>query len=102
MLRSDYSDGYIVVTGTISVINPANDVYDKKLTFKNNAPFISWISKINNTLLDNEEYLDIVMPMYNLLGYSKNYKKTTGSSWSCYRNEPNSGVEGNTAYSIKD
>ena len=51
----------------------------KKLAFKNNAPFVSCISKINNTLIDNAEHLNIVMPMYNLIEYSKNYSKTTGS-----------------------
>ena len=56
-----------------------NDPYDKKLTLKNNAPFVSCISKINNTLIDNAEDLDVVMPMYNLLEYTKNYRKTTGS-----------------------
>ena len=35
------------------------------------------------------------MPMYNLLGYSKNYKKTTGSLWNYYRDEPNSGTDNN-------
>ena len=48
-----------------------------KLT--NNAPFISCISKINGTLIENAEDLDIVILMYNLLGYSKNYSKTSGS-----------------------
>ena len=70
MLRSDlcnYCDTYIVVTGTIAVRNPANDAYDEKLAFKNNALFISCISKIYNTLIANAEDLDIVMPMYNLL-----------------------------------
>ena len=82
MLRSDlcdYNDAYIIVTGTIAVPNPANDAYDKKLTFKNNAPFISCISKINNTLINNAEDLDIVMPMYNLLEYSNISTKTTGN-----------------------
>ena len=66
MLRSDlcdFSDAYIVVKGTITVTNPVNDAYDKKLAFKNNAPFVSCISKINNTLIDNAEELDIVMPI---------------------------------------
>ena len=66
MLQSDlfdYSDPYIVVKATIDVADPNNNVYDKKLAFKNNAPFISSISKINNTLLDNAEDLDIVMPV---------------------------------------
>ena len=63
----DYSDAYIVVKWTINVTNSNNDAYDKKLAFKNNAPFISSISKINNILINNAEDLDIVMPMYNLL-----------------------------------
>ena len=105
MLQSDlcdYSDAYIVVKGTIAVTNPNNDAYDKKLAFKNNAPFINCISKINNTLIDNAEDLDIVMPMYNLIEYSNNYLKTSGSLWNYYRDEPNSGALGNINYSIKD
>ena len=85
MLRSDlcdYSDAYIVVKGTITVTRPGSVLYDKKLAFKNNAPFTSCISKINNTLTDNAEDLDVVMSMYNLLEYIKNYKKkTTRSFW---------------------
>ena len=50
-----------------------------KLAFKNNAPFTSRISKINNTLIDNAEDLDVVMPMYYLIECTKNYRKTTGS-----------------------
>ena len=45
----------------------------KKLVFKNNAPFISCISKINGIKIDNAEDLDNVMPMYNLPEYSKSY-----------------------------
>ena len=86
----------------IVVTNPDNDAYDRKLAFKNNAPFVSCISKINNTLTDNAEDLDIVMPMYNLIEHSKNYRKTTGSLWNHYIDEPNSGTEGNINYSIKD
>ena len=98
MLRSDlcdYSDAYIVVKGKIIATALNNDAYDKKLAFKNNAPFTSCISKINNTLIDNAEDLHIVMPMYNLLEYRKNYRKTTGSLWNYYRDELNSGVVGN-------
>ena len=82
MLRSDlcdFSDAYIVVKGKVIVTNPDNNVYDKKLAFKNNAPFTSCVSKVNNTLIDNAEDLDIVMFMYNLIEYSKNYRKTAGS-----------------------
>ena len=108
MLRFDscrYSDAYIVVKGNITVTNPDNDAYYKKLAFKNNAPFTSCILKINNTLIDNAEDLDVVMPMYNLIEYSKNYRKTTGSLWNYYRDEPNSGLGGdnnNINYSTKD
>ena len=69
---SDYSDGYIVVKGTINVTDPNNNAYDKKLAFKNNAPFISCIRKVNKTLIDNAEDLDTVMSMYNFIEYSKN------------------------------
>ena len=53
--------------GKITVTDPNNDAYDKKIAFKNNAPFVSCISKINNTFIDNAEDLGIVMPMYNVL-----------------------------------
>ena len=91
MLRSDlcnYSDAYVWVKGTITVTNRNNNVnFDRRLTLKNNAPFISCISKINNELAENAEDLDIVMPMYNLLEYSKNYEKTSGSLFNYYRDE---------------
>ena len=85
MLRSDlynYSDGYIVVKGDITLEgdNDANK-RNKNLAFKNNAPFINCISKITGEKIDNAEDLDVVIPMYNLLEYSKNYRKTTGSLW---------------------
>ena len=92
MLRSDlcnYSDAYVWVKGTITVTDPNNNSnMDRRLTFKNNAPFISCISKINSELVENAEDLDIVMPMYNLLEYSKNYEKTSGSLFNYYRYEP--------------
>ena len=68
---------------------------DKKLAFKNNTLFVSCISKINNALIDNAQDLDVVMSMYNLLEYSKNYSKTTVSFWNYYRDKPNSGLGGN-------
>ena len=43
-----------------------------------------------------------MMPMNNLLGYSKNYRKTTGSLWNYYRDEPNSSAVRNINYSIKN
>ena len=59
------------------------------LTFKNNAPFRSCISKINNTLIDNAEDVDTVMPMYIFLEYSNNFSMTSGSLWNYYRDELN-------------
>ena len=73
---------------TIVVTNPDNDAYKKELAFKNNAPFVSCISKINKTLIVNAEYLDFVMPMYSLLEYSKNYSRTTRSLSNYYTDEP--------------
>ena len=78
MLRSDlcdYSNAYIVVKGTITIVRPNNAKRNKSVAFKNNTPFINCISKINGIKIDNAEDLDVVMPMYNLLEYSKNYKK---------------------------
>ena len=83
----DFIDAYIVVKGKITVAAANNDAYDKKVAFKNNAPFISCISKINNMLIDNAEDLAVVMPLYNLLQYSKNYRKTTWSLGNYYRDE---------------
>ena len=66
-----------------------------------NAPFINCISKINGVKIDNAEDLDVVMPMYNLLEYSKNYGKTTGSLWNYYRDQPNSNTgDNNITHSI--
>ena len=71
----DFNDAYIVVKGNITVTNPDDAKKIKEVTFKNNAPFINCILKVNGVKIDNAEDLDIVMPMYNLLEYSKNYKK---------------------------
>ena len=83
MWLCDYSDAYILVNGNITVSNTAaaanNNNTNKKVIFKNCAPFTSCISKINNTQIDNAKYIDILMPMYNLIEYSDNYLKTPGS-----------------------
>ena len=60
---------------------------NRDFVLKNNAPFISCISKINGVLTEKAEDLDVVMPMYNLLEYSKNYLKTSGSLWNYYGDE---------------
>ena len=97
MLRSDlcnYSDAYILVNRTIKVTAAAgaNNVREKRnkpLILKNNALFVSCIAKINNELIEDAEDLDIAVPMYNLLEYSKNYRKTIGSLYNYYRDELN-------------
>ena len=84
MPRSDlcnFSDVYIVVKGTITVTNPNNAKRNKPVAFQINALFINYISKINGVQIDNPEDLDVVMPNYNLLEYSKSYRKRTGSLW---------------------
>ena len=84
MLRSDlwdFNDAYIVVKGTISVTDPDDAKRNKNVAFKNTMPFINCISKINVVQIDNAEDLYVVMPMYNFLESSKNYKKTTASLW---------------------
>ena len=91
----DYADAYILVSGTILVeadqigarVDENRDRRNRPLILKNNAPFISCITKINNELIEDVDDADIVMPMYNLLEYSKNYKKTVGSLYNYYRDE---------------
>ena len=103
MLRSslcDYSDAYILVKGNITVNNTADygnaaNNTNKKVIFKNCAPFTTCISKINNTRIDNAEYIDIVMPMYNLIEYSDNYSKTTGSLCQYCKDIPDVNKSGN-------
>ena len=79
MLRSslcDYSDAYILVKGNMTVNNTTADgaaANNKKVIFKNGAPFTNCISKTNNTEIDNAEYIDTVIPVYNLIEYSDNY-----------------------------
>ena len=99
MLKSslcDYCDAYILVKGTVTVNNTAaaaaaaaavNNA-NKKVIFKNCAPFTNCISEINNTQIDNAKDIDIVMPMYNLIEYSDNYAKTTGSLWQYCKDIP--------------
>ena len=99
MLRSnlcDYADAYILVKGTITITGAGDDDAVKRLDeknkgviFKNCAPFTKCISRINNKDIDNAQDIDIVMPMYNLIKYSDNYSKTSGSLWQYYKDEPN-------------
>ena len=93
----DFNDAYIVVKGDIT-LNGDNDVNkrNKNLAFKNNAPFINYISKINGVKIDNAEGLDVVLPMYNLLEYSKNYRKTTETLRNYFRDEASNPLSPNS------
>ena len=99
MLKSDlwdYADAYIFVKGTIAITGAGDDAAARQLdernkggTFKYCAPFTKCVSRINNTDIDNVQDIDIVMPMYNLIEYSDNYSKTSGSLWQYYKDDPN-------------
>ena len=111
MLKSslcDYSDAYILVKGTITINGAAADAAarqaderDKGVAFKNCASFTNCISEINNTQVDNAKDIDIVMPMYNLIEYSDNYAKTTGSLWQYFRDEPDDNKEDSESFKSK-
>ena len=96
MIRSnfcDHSDAYIHVKGTIAVpntvgVSTAVNNANKKIVFKNCAPFTNCISETNNTEVDDTADIDLVMPMYNWIAYCDVYSKISGSLWQYYRNEP--------------
>ena len=82
----------------------ANNIRDKRnrpVILKNNAPFVSCITRINGELIEDSDDLDIVMPMYKLLEYSKNYRKTIGSLYNYYRDELSDDADGNNFDNIK-
>ena len=89
MLRSNlcnYADASILVKATITITGAGADDAAKQLDkrnkgviFKNCAPFIKCITRINGTDIDNTRDIDIVIPMYNLIEYSDDYSKTSGS-----------------------
>ena len=111
MLKSslcEYSDAYILVKGTITITGAGADAAarqaderDKGAAFKNCAPFTNCISEINNTQVDNAKDIDIVMPMYNLIEYSDNYAKTTGSLWQYFRDEPDDNLADSESFKSK-
>ena len=111
MLKSslcDYSDAYILVKGTITIAGAGDDAAARQaderdigVVFKNCAPFTNCISEINNTQVDNAKDIDIVMLMYNLIEYSDNYAKTSGSLWQYYRDEPNNNLADSESFKFK-
>ena len=104
----DCSDAYILAKGKITITGEGGDVAatqadekDKGVAFKNCAPFTNCISKMNNTQIDNDKDIDTVMPMYNLLEYSDNYTKTSGSLWQYYRDDPNNNLTNSRSFKSK-
>ena len=101
MLKSSiyyYSDAYILVSGTITVIRAGIggetkqlDEINKGIIFTSYHPFTDCISEINNIQIENAKDVD-VMPMNNLIEYSNNYSKTSGSLWQYYRDDPNDNI----------
>ena len=92
MSLCDYSDAYILITGNIAVKRRnAADTDDIALnaatqaTFKNCTPFKDCRTEINDTFVDYADFINIAMPMYNLIEYSDNYSDTSGSLWSFKR-----------------
>ena len=111
MLRSnlcDRADSYILVKGTIAITGAGDDAAarraderNKRVTFKNCAPFTKCISRINNTDIDNAHDIDIVMSMYNLIEYSDNHSKTSGSLWEYYKDDPNDNLTDSKSFKSK-
>ena len=104
----DYSDAYILVKGRVTITGEGDEVAerqaderDKGVGFKNCAPFVNCICEINNTKVDNAKDIDIVMPMYNLIEYSDNYAKTSGSLRQYYRDEVNYNLADSESYKSK-
>ena len=113
----DYADSYILVKGTITIIGSAGppagrtgaellaarnaDERDKGVIFKDCAPFTKCISRINGIEIDNARDIDIVMPMYNLIEYSDNYSKTSGSLWQYYKDDPNDNLSDSESFKSK-
>ena len=83
----------IIVLHSLTVANTAATDADannanKKAILNNCALFIICISKIINTHVDNAKDSDVVMTMYNLIKYSDNYSKASGSLWQNYKDIP--------------
>ena len=88
----DYSEAYILITGTINNIAA---VGGSIMCFKICVPFRTCVSHINDEYLEETEFIDVVMPMYNLIEYSDNYEDSTGSLHHFKRDEITTGNNAN-------
>ena len=87
IVRHIHVKGTITVNNTVAADADANNT-NKKVIFKNCAPFTNCIREINNTDLDNAKDIDIVMLKYNLIEYSDDYSKRSGSFWKYTKDIP--------------
>ena len=115
MLRTslcDFSEAYVVLDGSIAVTadataapNPVQTAQqnreNKNFIFKNCTPFTDCITKINSTMIENANNIDLAMPMYNLIEYSDNYEKTSGSLWQFKKDEPNDNINDSESFKYK-
>ena len=92
----DYSDAYILVSGTITITEAGADdaakrgvEREKGVIFKTFAAFTNCINEANNTQIDNTKNIDVVMQIVDLIEYSNSCSKISGSLWQYYRDEPN-------------
>ena len=104
----DYSDAYILVSGTITITGAWNDnpvrlldERNKRVIIENCAPFTDRISEINNSQRDNAKYLDVLTLMCNLIEYSDNYSKISGGLWQYYRDDPNYNITRSESFKYK-
>ena len=104
----DYSDSYILLSGTMNVLGArphdaavAADRNNKQAIFKNCAPFTDNIIEINNKQMHNERDLDVVTSTYHLIEYSDNYSKTSGSLYQFCRDEPNNNIKYSKSLKLK-
>ena len=111
MLRSslcDYADAYILFKGTITITGERDTAAAKRLDqrnkggiFKNCAPFNKCINRINGTEINKARDIDIVMPMYNVIGYSDKYSKTSGSLWKYCKDDLNDNITQSWSFKSK-
>ena len=111
MLKSrlcDFSDGYVLISGTITITGTGPDNAAKRLdernkgvVFKNCALFTDCKGEINNTQIDNVKNIDVVMSMYDLIEYSNNYSKTSRNLWQYYRDYSNDNIRQSESFNFK-
>ena len=111
MLKSslcDYSDIYKPLNGKITSIAVGDyvaareeDARGKNLIFKQCSPFTKCISKINNADIDNIKDQVVVMPMFNLKEYSRNYSKTSARLWQYNKFQPSNTIVNSKLFKAK-